>query len=262
MAIGTARPSADERRRVPHLLIDSIDPSERYSAAKFVDDALAAIRGSLSRGVTPLLVGGTGLYFERLRGGVGPQVLSDPSIHDALLRRAEQEDLHGELRRVDPEAASAIHPNDRQRIVRALAVFTQTGKKISQLQRESVPPADLEFIVAALLPPRELLYERINRRVDAMVAAGLWEEFVSLRKRGYGEDAPGLQCLGYQELFAVEKGDCTLTEAAEAIKRNTRRYAKRQISWFRAHDGGAFVAWSDDEALLASRVTEAWAWPQ
>ncbi|MGA2508058.1 MAG: tRNA (adenosine(37)-N6)-dimethylallyltransferase MiaA [Chitinispirillaceae bacterium] len=249
MDIGTAKPRQGERDRVRHWLIDILDPAERYSAAAFVRDAGRIIRSRAENGIVTLVCGGNGLYFESLRKGIGPQVASDPVLRDALTRRAAEEGiavLYRELREKDPEAAAAIHANNTNRIVRALAVYHQTGRKISELKRLAVPPDDLEFIVAALMPERQMLYERINRRVDEMVRQGLWEEFRALRRRGYDERTPGLQCVGYQELFAVERGAGSLEEAVEKIKQNSRRYAKRQITWFRMHNREALIEYADD----------------
>jgi tRNA dimethylallyltransferase len=257
MDIGTAKPLQEERGRVRHWLVDVLDPQERYSAAAFVNDAGSIIRGRAAEGVTTLVCGGTGLYFESLRKGIGPQVATDPALRDALIRRAAEEGsaaLHRELSEKDPEAAAQIHANNVHRVVRALAVYQQTGRRISELKRFAVPPRDMAFAVAVLMPPRAVLYERINRRVDAMAHQGLWEEFMALRGRGYDERTPGLRCVGYQELFAVERGECSLDEAVEKIKQNSRRYAKRQITWFRAHHSGAETVWNDDEAALAAEV--------
>ena len=237
--IGTAKPRKEERERIRHWLVDILDPAEQYSAAAFVQDALSVIRSRAEKGITTLVCGGTGLYFESLRRGIGPQVASDPLIRDALTRRAAAQGgaaLYRELGEKDPEAAAMIHANNLQRIVRALTVYYQTGKKISELKRLAVPPGDIDFTVVALMPPRPMLYERISLRTDEMVRQGLWEEFTALRGRGFDERTPGLQCVGYQELFAVERGAMALGEAMEKIKQNSRRYAKRQITWFRMHN--------------------------
>ncbi len=256
--IGTAKPSPEDRERVPHRLIDILDPAESYSVSAWVRDALAAIRACALAGRFPLVVGGTGLYFRSLQQGIGPQVDSDPALRESLMKRAADEGsavLHRELAGVDPEAARAIHANDIHRIVRALAVFRQTGMPISKLRREGVPPKGMQFKVAVLLPPRQLLYERINRRTDEMFRRGLWEEFRSLRRSGFGETAPGLRCLGYEELFAVERGECSLQAAADRIKMNIRRYAKRQFTWFRAQSADAVFGEERPEAI-ADRVRE------
>jgi tRNA dimethylallyltransferase len=258
--IGTAKPLDDERLRVKHWMIDIVDPDERYSVFSFVTDASAIIRERARIGKTVLLCGGTGMYFEGLRTGIAPQVSSDPQVLESLMRRASSEGsraLYGELRTLDPEAAAMIHENDVQRIVRALAVHRQTGKKISDLRTQTVPPEDMRFKISVVLPPREILYERINRRVDEMVRRGLWEEFLAVRRNGYDDGAPGLQGIGYRELFAVERGACTLAEAVVMIQQNSRRYAKRQSTWFRAHNGDSIVPFSDDTARVAECVEAA-----
>jgi tRNA dimethylallyltransferase len=259
MDIGTAKPSIEDRARVIHHLIDIRDPSEGYSASAFVGDALTAIRACAERGRVPLIVGGTGLYFERLRQGIGPQIDSDPELRSDLMRRAGEEGsgtLHRELSTVDPEAAAMIHANDVQRIVRALAVFRQTGTKFSQLRREGAPPGDCAFTVALMMPERERLYDRINRRVDRMVREGLVEEFRGLLRLGYRESSPGLRCLGYAELFAVERGTNTLAAAVERIKMNTRRYAKRQCTWFNGHNGEAAAFADENPETIATRLID------
>ena len=257
MDIGTAKPRQEERDRVRHWLVDILDPAEPYSAAAFVRDAGSIIRSLAEKGIVTLVCGGTGLYFESLRKGIGPQVASDPVIRDALTRRAAEEGvavLYRELCEKDPEAAAAVHANNTNRIVRALAVYHQTGRKISELKRLAVPPDDLDFAVVALMPERQMLYERINRRVDEMVRQGLWEEFKVLRGSGYDERTPGLQCVGYQELFAVEQGASSLEQAVEKIKQNTRRYAKRQITWFRTHNRESVMEYADDCSELVQKL--------
>jgi tRNA dimethylallyltransferase len=250
MDIGTAKPLKNDLDRIKHWLVDILDPSEQYSAAAFVKDAAAVIRTRAAKGIKTLLCGGTGFYFESLKKGLGPQVASDPAVREALSRRADEEGsaaLYRELQEKDPATAAKIHERDRQRIVRALAVFSQTGRKLSELQGHTVPPHDFDFRVAVLVPPRPLLYDRINRRVDEMVKRGLWEEFRELRSRGWHERSPGLRCVGYQELFAVERNECSLHDAVEKIKQNSRRYAKRQITWFRSHEPEAIIEHDDGE---------------
>lgn len=257
MDIGTAKPSAAELRRVRHLLIDILEPSECYSAYRFAEDASGILRNGIAREKLFLVCGGSGLYFETLRNGIGPRIETDPSFREALLQRAKMEGsvpLHRELHEKDPESAASIHENDLQRIVRALAVLAATGRKFSTLKGEKAPPSDLSFRAVVFAPPREALYQRIGRRVDAMIRNGLWEEFSVLLDRRFNESSPGLACVGYRELFAVRKGTCSLAEATEAIKRNTRRFAKRQMTWFRAHNPDEFVDYIEDETILLERV--------
>jgi tRNA dimethylallyltransferase len=253
MDIGTAKPCREDLDRVRHWLIDILDPAEQYSAAAFANDALNVIRTRAAEGKVTIVCGGTGLYFESLRKGIGPQVASDPLVRDTLTKRAAEEGsaaLHRELCEKDPEAAATIHANNVQRVVRALAVWYQTGKTISELKRLAVPPEDIEFTVVALMPQREFLYERINSRVEEMARRGLWEEFMALRGRGYDERTPGLRCVGYQELFAVERGTKSMKDAVEMIKQNSRRYAKRQITWFRMHNRESMTEYSWNAAHL------------
>jgi tRNA dimethylallyltransferase len=258
MDIGTAKPSEEERTRVRHHLVDIVDPDALYSVHAFVNDATAAIRDCARRGKVGFICGGTGLYFEGLRHGIGPRVESDPAVRESLLARATLDGgaaaLHAELMEKDPDSAARIHSNDVQRTVRALAVYYQTGARLSTLQKQTVPPADLVFKTAVVVPPRELLYGRINDRVDRMVRLGLWDEFRELQKKGYHDRSPGLLCVGYRELFAVERGECSLKDAIEKIKQNSRRYAKRQITWFGRRGGGAIADYCDDAAALETRV--------
>ncbi|MCU0609628.1 MAG: tRNA (adenosine(37)-N6)-dimethylallyltransferase MiaA [Chitinispirillaceae bacterium] len=253
MDIGTAKPARGDRERVHHWLMDALDPSERYSAFSFVQDAGKIIRNLSAQGKTALLCGGTGLYIRSLRNGMGPVVESDPAVVDALMKRAAaegSEQLHRELALKDPDSALAIHVNDAQRLVRALAVHMQTGRKLSELRRmATVPPADLCFTAVVIMPPRDLLYDRINRRVDDMVRQGLWDEFVALRTAGYDEHSPGLATVGYHEFFAVERNKCSLAVAIEKIKQHSRQYAKRQITWFRTHCAGELMEYADDGRL-------------
>ncbi|MDR0330664.1 MAG: tRNA (adenosine(37)-N6)-dimethylallyltransferase MiaA [Chitinispirillales bacterium] len=254
MDVGTAKPTARERERVRHWLIDVLDPSEAYSAFAFAEDALRIIREARGRGKKILICGGAGLYFYILRGGARRLPGADLGLRESLLDEARGRGagaLHERLRGVDPVGASNIHPNDLQRVLRALDVFYRRGRPLSSLQEERGLPQDVDFRVVAISRPRDVLYDRINRRVDAMAAEGLWGEFLRLRGMGYGERSPGMACVGYRELFAVERGEAGMARAVELIKRNSRRYAKRQMTWFRnkarcehicaADEGGDFL---------------------
>lgn len=235
MNIGTAKPSPDQLARVPHWLIDILDPSEGYSAFGFAKEALQIIRKQASCGKTVLICGGTGLYFKCLSEGIVVPVDSDPLIREKLMKEAQIDGvsaLYNQLRINDPDSAAKIHPNDLQRIVRALTVYYQTGIPFSKIRREKKAAEDLEFKVIKLTCDRQWLYERINNRVTEMIKNGLWDEFLGLIKQGYHENSPGLQCVGYKELFAHYEGKCSISEAIAFIQQNTRRYAKRQITWF------------------------------
>jgi len=236
MDIGTAKPSLAERGRVKHWLIDILDPSEPYSAFAFADDALRIIRESNAAGKKNLICGGTGLYFHILENGGGPIDGADLELRGALQKQASERgtaELYGQLQKADPFGASKIHPNDSQRILRALEIVYRTGQPISTFQEVKRPPEDIEFRTIVLNRPRDILYERINRRVDAMFEQGLWDEFCALRESGYTETSPGMVCVGYRELFSVERGETNLKEAIDRIKQNSRHYAKRQMTWFR-----------------------------
>ena len=237
MDIGTAKPTPAERARVRHHLIDVLDPAESFNAARYAELAAAAAGDIQARGRVALFVGGTGLYLRALVAGLfeGPQ--ADWPLRDTLKNFAAEHGtraLHERLRSVDPAAAERIHQNDLRRIVRALEVFEKTGKPITELQQQWRPRADQWPPVICLELDRHDLYERIDRRVDAMMAAGFLAEVQRLlqRPRGVGQEAA--QALGYKELIAHLRGEIALDDAVELIKRNTRRFAKRQMTWFRS----------------------------
>ncbi len=235
MDIGTAKPSREEMEDIHHRMIDIVDPSDCYSAYQYSQEALTHIRNEKHKSKPKLICGGTGLYFKSLQDGIGPQVASDITFRKLYQKRALKEgneSLYKELQKYDPESAARLHPNDLQRVIRALQVYYVTGSPLSVYQKKKYPPNDVEFMIIILLLPREILYTRINNRVDAMMKQGLWDEFWSLRKKGYKKSSPGMHCVGYKELFEVENGLWGLSEAVEKIKKNSRNYAKRQITWF------------------------------
>lgn len=236
MDIGTAKPTPAERRGVPHHLIDICDPGTAFSVADFQRLAREAIAGIAARGHLPLLVGGTGLYVESLTGAYElDDLATDWELRHQLEAEAARDGdaaLHARLRALDPIAAERIHPNDRRRIVRALEVTLRTGRPFSQTaHRRRAPEYDL--LQVGLTAPRPILYERINRRVDEMIAAGLVEETRRLLAAGYGWALTARQAIGYKELIPYIEGEASLAECIAALKRATRRYAKRQLTWFR-----------------------------
>jgi tRNA dimethylallyltransferase len=236
MDIGTAKPSLLERGRVKHWLIDILEPSEPYSAFAFADSALRLIREARESGKKILICGGTGLYYYVMLEGSSRLDEADLELRGRLEAEARERGaawMHGRLAEVDPEAAAKIHPNNLQRVLRALDIYYRRGLPISSLQKGGRQPEDIDFRAVSINRPRDILYGRINRRVDAMMADGLWDEFLRLRAMGYGERSPGMVCVGYRELFGVERGEASLAAAVELIKRNSRRYAKRQMTWFR-----------------------------
>ena len=249
MNIGTAKPDAAERRGIPHHLVDIVSPTDPsgYSCADYVRDARAAVDDVLSRGKLPILCGGTGLYLDAfLRGGTFEVTDSDPALRRELCELAEREGneaLHAVLRELDPESADAIHPNNVKRVARAIEICRTTGRKKSELDRESrVPDCPYDATVIGLhYDNRALLYDRIDRRVDMMLEQGLLEETRRLREMGVFEICQtAAQAIGYKELFPYLDGTATLAACVETLKTATRHYAKRQITWFSAKP---YVTW-------------------
>ena len=245
MNIGTAKPSKKELNSVNHHLIDIKNPDEKYSAFQFATDALKIIRDCAEIGKSVLLCGGTGLYFEALSQGVGPQVETDTELIEFYTKIAEhegRESVFNKLKQVDPESANRLHKNDLQRVIRALAVYKQTGVSLQKLQNRKSPPSDIEFHTYTFLLDREKLYEKINSRVDKMVSDGLYEEFLTLLKMGYTYKSPGLRSVGYQEFFnTLDSGAFSIEDAVTKIKQASRKYAKRQSTWLKNRVAGELV---------------------
>ncbi|HXJ23693.1 MAG TPA: tRNA (adenosine(37)-N6)-dimethylallyltransferase MiaA [Polyangia bacterium] len=236
MDIGTAKPTADERRRVPHHGIDLCQPDEAFHAARWAAVARAAIRDIAGRGRLPIVVGGTGLYYRALTTGLFEAPPPDPELrarHRAVAERDGIEPLRARLEAVDPEAAAAIGPRDFVRISRALEVFEQTGETITSLRRQAVGPCDLAPLGLLIDPPLDVLRARIAERARAMLAAGFLAEVRGLREAGHGASSRPMQALGYQQLAAVLDGTVTLEAALAEIERVTLAYARRQRTWFK-----------------------------
>lgn len=262
MDIGTAKPSAEVRARVPHHLIDIVDAADPYSAGRFIRDATAAVADIAARGRLPLLVGGTLLYLRALRRGLAPLPDADPATRAQLDDEAAARGwpaLHARLAAVDPEAAARIAPNDRQRIQRALEVYLLTGRPLTQLQREggaARPALDLRLL-AVVPPDRTVLGARIERRFDQMVEAGLVEEVERLRLRGdLHAEMPSMRAVGYRQIWAYLERQYDWTVAREKAIAATRQLAKRQMTWLRSEPGvEAFEAFSPGlESRLLERV--------
>jgi len=251
--IGTAKPARELRERVPHHLIDICEPTESYSAGRFVPDAVAAVRDVHARRRVPLLVGGTMLYLRSLLHGLAPLPQADSRLRAELDARAARQGwpaLHAELARLDPEAAARVAPTDSQRIQRALEVCYNTGRPISELQRATVSPlAGRRLHYWMLAPPRAVLHERIQRRFEAMMAAGFLEEVRSLRRNGaLTARHPSMRAVGYRQLWAHLDGQYPLEEAVRRGVAATRQLAKRQLTWMR---GEALGRWIEPEAGLS-----------
>ncbi len=235
--IGTAKPSPEERRRILHHLIDVRTPDRPLDVAEFGALARSAIADIAARGSAPRVVGGSGLYLRVLRGGIfpGPPASPDTRAHLAGIAAARGVPyLHSQLAEIDPEAAARIGHNDLYRIVRALEVYEATGEPISRHQRRhAFAGAGYDTLVVGIAPERKLLYDAIDRRFDAMVAAGFIDEVRGLLAQGCSPEAPPLKTIGYRQIAAFVRGELTLDEAIALAKRDSRRLAKRQMTWFR-----------------------------
>lgn len=239
MDIGTAKATSEEQQRVRHYLIDIVTPDQEYHAGRFVEDATAAIHEIRQKGRVPLLVGGTGLYLARLMDGLCQLPTFDPTIRQELLARAETaglEALYEEFRQIDSVMAAKIHQNDKQRIVRGLEIFYNTGEKWSlHLAKQDGSTSILRnALVLGLHCERQELYQRIDRRSHTMMEQGLKEEVQKLCGMGYTPDLKSMQSIGYRHMLMHLAGQWTWQETIDFIARDTRRYAKRQLTWFRA----------------------------
>lgn len=240
MDIGTAKPDAETLRRAPHQLIDIRDPEESYSAGDFVRDARAAIDLSLATGRIPLLAGGTMMYFRALTQGIADLPAADEAIRrqiDADAARKGWPAMHAELESVDTVVAARLNPNDSQRIQRALEVFRISGKPLGDWQREAVAStANVNYIKIALqIEPRSLLHQRIERRLDQMIAAGFEEEMQALRARpGLDRGNSAMRSVGYRQFWAYLDGEYSRSEARDRTLFATRQLAKRQLTWLRS----------------------------
>lgn len=240
MDIGSAKPGPELRKRIPHHLIDICEPTDNYSAGRFVADATSAIDGIHTRGKVPLLVGGTMLYLRALMHGLAPLPEASPQLRREIDERASREGwsvLHDELARLDPQAAERINRADPQRIQRALEVCYATGRPISELQRDTVKPLALYQVRAWALAPadRAVLHERLERRFHSMLAGGFLDEVRKLRQRG-DLDArhSSMRAVGYRQLWAHLSGEFDLPEATRRGISATRQLAKRQLTWMRS----------------------------
>ena len=249
MDIGTAKPPAEDRARVSHHLIDIVEPGEEYSAARFRIDATRAIEDITERGKLPFITGGTGLYIKALTMGLVNGPGEDKSIRERLTKEAETggaEVLYEKLKSVDPVSATRIHPNNLVRVIRALEVFYITGRPLSEIQAgHSFKETPFDALNIGLKLDRELLYERINHRTGEMIEAGLVEEVRGLLGQGYSRDLKPMLGLGYKEICAHLLGGVNLGEAISEIKKHTRHYAKRQMTWFNSMD----ILWFSPEDI-------------
>lgn len=238
MDIGSAKPTAEEQARVKHYLVDEIDPAQAFSAAKYQALAKKAIEEIFAKEKTPVIAGGTGLYLNALLYDMD---FSAPPRNDAyrdqLYREADEfgpEYLHEKLANADPDAANRIHPNNIKKVVRALEA-AEEGKKVRDFSKDLQPTADYDAILIGLTRNREELYDRINRRVDLLIKRGLLEEVRELLAKGLTEADISMKGIGYKEIIAYYHGQYSLQEAIDLVKKNTRHYAKRQLTWFKRY---------------------------
>ncbi len=242
MDIGTAKPDAATLRETPHRLVDIRDPEDSYSAGDFVRDATAAMQAIFDAGRTPLLVGGTMMYFRALTAGMAELPPADEDLRAAIDAEAAGRGwpaMHEELRRVDPAAAVRINPNDSQRIQRALEVYRLSGRPLTAWQASTPESEGTRFLKLALqVEPRSVLHERIAMRLEHMLEAGFLDEVARLMRRpGLRRDSPAMRSVGYRQFWAHLAGECSLDEARRRARAATRQLAKRQITWLRSETG-------------------------
>ncbi len=238
MDIGTAKPTDDEKCGIPHFLIDEVNPDEDFSVAMYKDLATGYMEDINKRGKIPVIAGGTGLYINSLIYNISfTETNVDAQLREKLTEQAllnGNKFLHDKLRAVDPISAERIHENNVKRVVRALEVYYQTGKPISQHQEVSrLVPSSFRFIKIGLDMDRQRLYQRIDQRVDIMLEKGLVHEVKGLVEKGFDLGSKAFEGLGYKQILSYLNGDISLDEAVYIIKRDTRHYAKRQMTWFR-----------------------------
>ena len=252
MDIGTAKPTKDELSQAPHHMIDIADPAELFTVSMYREMAFKVIDDIIARGKIPMLVGGTGLYlqaisYEMSLGENG----ADNDLRKELNRIAEEPDgpmkLHNRLRLVDPQSAEKLHPNDIRRVIRALEIYETSGKAKSERTDEQRKEGPYRVLVYGLSLPSEEMYARINRRVDEMMNLGLVDEVKALLLQGIkpSKDGGSMQAIGYKEIVSALNGEISLDQAVHLIKQGSRRYAKRQWTWFRHDHRTKWYDWSD-----------------
>lgn len=248
MDIGTAKPTRGEMKRVAHHLIDIVYPDEKFTAADYGKRAREVIREIIKRKKQPIVVGGSGLYLKALIKGFFQGPKGDEKVRERLRKEESKfglDHLFERLKEVDPKAALRIHPHDSVRIIRALEVYELTGKPITLLQEKgSYEPFEMDFIKVGLTLDRKKLYEKIDGRLEKMISDGFLDEVKALKEKGYSSGLKAFKTVGYQELFSYLERKIDFPKAIESIKLNTRRYAKRQLTWFRKDEE---IKWLDAE---------------
>jgi len=249
MDIGTAKPTKEQREKVRHHMIDIVEPSESYSVGRYIEDVKPIIKNLHDRGKIPIIVGGTGLYIKAMTRGIFSGPSADWKLREELLSFEEEQKgvLYDYLRQFDPEAAQKIMPSDTRRIIRAIEVCTKTKQGISELQKKLTQPLPYEFIRIGLTRERKELYRMIEERVDEMINAGLVEEVKKMLTMN--PDRTPMQAIGYKEIAMYLDGNIPLEETVMLIKRSTKRYAKRQFTWFKKEED---VYWIDITGIYDS----------
>lgn len=260
MDIGSAKPTKEEMQGIKHYLLDFVSPKNRYSVADYKKEATNAIEEIIKKGKTPIVVGGTGLYIDSLIYNIDyPEIEFDEEYRKNLEKRVEQEglkNLYDEATKIDEEAMKRISPNDQKRILRVLEVYHQTGKTKTEQEIESrKKEVPYDYYVFALTMERQILYDRINKRVDIMIEQGLIEEVQTIMAK-YKEYPTAMQALGYKEIKEYLEGKTTKEEAIQKVKQETRRYAKRQLTWFRKNKQTIWLDATNQKEENIKRILE------
>ncbi len=260
MDIGTAKPAAELRASIPHHLIDVVEPDRQFNAGRFVREAERLAAEIQERGGRPLVCGGTAYYLRSLVCGLAEAPPGEAAVREQLkaeLRERGLARLFQELSRVDPATAAALHPNDSYRVVRALEVYRSSGRPLSAFRNPRTVREDFDFLLIGVHREREELYRRIAERVERMFRLGLVGEVKSLIRRGYGREDPGMRGIGYREFFEMQKGCLSLRDVQEKVTVDSRRYAKRQLTFMRSLPG---VIWYRPEEVekIRARVRTFW----
>lgn len=251
MDIGTAKPSAEEMQGIPHHMLDVAQAWEDFSVSRYCAQAAPIVDDIIARGRTAIIAGGTGLYMDSLIRGNAFAPFPSTGVREALEKRAEAEgtqSLLSELAQIDPESAGRLHPSDRKRIIRALEVYRETGITITEHNRRTreIPPKYRPVWLGLDFSDRAALYRRIDRRVEIMLEAGLLEEIRSLLESGIPESCTAMQAIGYKEFLPVLRGERALCDAAAEVRQSSRRYAKRQLTWFRRNQAIHWIVREED----------------
>ena len=259
MDLGTAKTTPEERQNIPHYLLDVLEPDQVFSAGEFARQAKSALAYIRGRGKLPIIAGGTGFYVRALTHGLFEGPARDEELRSELndRERARPGFLHRMLRRYDPASAARIHENDVQKAVRAVEVCLRSRQAMSsQFGYSEVPLTGYEFVKFGLAPDRELLYDRINRRCEKMLQQGFVQEVRELLAKGYGEHTKALESIGYSQIVDYLNAKCTEAEALESMQMQTRRYAKRQLTWFRREADVHWLQGFGDEASIQQQAFE------